>query len=275
MESRFPAPLGYTLHVSTQLTSMAPPNPSDGTSLRILVAEDDPVNQSVAQYMLQKLGHQVDVVANGRDTVETVKNRHYDVVLMDVHMPGMDGCEATQKIRSEVARDRQPRIIAVTATSSATDLERCLQAGMDGHIAKPMSRKELIEALAAARQIEADKGDEETAGGLAAEIEAMVQSIGRAGTADVMAAHLEWTRGLFDKATAMDAASLGDVAHALRSSSRLLGFHALADRCDELDLAFRSKIFVDVPKAFVELRDLLEASAPVLQAAIVRLRDDP
>jgi CheY-like chemotaxis protein len=89
---------------------------SGGHVLRLLLAEDNPVNQLVCRRLIEKLGHLVDVAGNGREAVEAVRLVPYDAVLMDVQMPEMDGIEATRRIRIELPSDRQPHIVAVTAS---------------------------------------------------------------------------------------------------------------------------------------------------------------
>jgi signal transduction histidine kinase/DNA-binding response OmpR family regulator len=118
-------------------------------NLRVLVAEDNLVNQKVAQGLLRKLGVNADVVANGREAVDMLAQRDYDVVLMDVQMPEVDGLEATRLIR-EMARLHQPHIIAMTANALEQDRDQCLDAGMDDYIAKPVRTKGLIEVLSRA-----------------------------------------------------------------------------------------------------------------------------
>ncbi|MDF2447262.1 MAG: two-component hybrid sensor and regulator [Moraxellaceae bacterium] len=116
-------------------------------ALRILLAEDNPVNQRVALSMLERLGQKADVAADGREVVEAMKRVAYDVILMDVLMPEMDGLEATRQIRAEIPAQRQPRIIAMTANAMSGDRERCLEAGMDAFISKPVSLRRLADAL--------------------------------------------------------------------------------------------------------------------------------
>jgi PAS domain S-box-containing protein len=118
--------------------------------VRILLAEDNPVNQRVALAMLRKLGCRVDVAANGREAVKALKNSSYDLVLMDCQMPVMDGFEATRTIREKEAESKSPAmpVIALTASAMQADRERCLRAGMSDFIAKPVQPKELAEVLA-------------------------------------------------------------------------------------------------------------------------------
>jgi PAS domain S-box-containing protein len=123
--------------------------PSKG-KIRILVAEDNPVNQKVAQALLRKVGVQSDVVANGREAVNALLSIPYDLVLMDCQMPEMDGFEATRKIRRQGSKSLNSciPIIAMTALAMQGDREKCIQAGMNDFIAKPVLQRELTEMLA-------------------------------------------------------------------------------------------------------------------------------
>ena len=124
-------------------------------ALRVLVAEDNPVNQRIAAAMLEKLGHSVDVVGNGREAVDAAQLAGYDVVLMDCQMPEMDGWEATATLRSIPATRRLP-VIAVTASATTEIREACLRAGMDGYLSKPVRVEELrgaIDTVTGARSV--------------------------------------------------------------------------------------------------------------------------
>jgi PAS domain S-box-containing protein len=115
--------------------------------LRILLAEDNVVNQKVATRFLERMGYRADVVANGEEVVATLERQAYDVVLMDVQMPEMDGMEATQHIRQKLPENRQPWIIAMTAHVMEGDREQCLASGMDAYVSKPINIEELAQAL--------------------------------------------------------------------------------------------------------------------------------
>ena len=116
-------------------------------SLRILLAEDNVTNQQVAVGRLHKMGHRVDVVANGLEAVEAVRLTPYDLVLMDVQMPEMDGYQATAAIRTLPGAKARIPIIAMTANAMAEDRDRCLAAGMDDYIPKPIRQRQLTEVL--------------------------------------------------------------------------------------------------------------------------------
>jgi PAS domain S-box-containing protein len=123
-------------------------SPRAGRTLRVLLAEDNIVNQRLAVNLLEKRGHAVVVVSNGRDAVAALDQGHFDIVLMDIQMPEMDGFEATAKIRAReaVANGHTP-IVAMTAHALKGDRERCLAAGMDAYIAKPIRPQDLCEVL--------------------------------------------------------------------------------------------------------------------------------
>jgi PAS domain S-box-containing protein len=123
--------------------------PASGRSLKVLLAEDGLINQRVATNLLQMLGHTVVVAADGREAVSAWQHDSFDAVLMDVHMPEMDGYDATAAIRrQEQATGRRTPIIALTANAMQGDRDRCLAAGMDGYLAKPITQRQLAQALA-------------------------------------------------------------------------------------------------------------------------------
>jgi CheY-like chemotaxis protein len=106
--------------------------------MSILIAEDNMINQKLIVRILKILGQEVDVTTNGKDALQAVHQKKYDIVLMDVQMPEMDGNEATQRIRSEVPHENQPVIIAMTAHTLQGDREKCLEAGMNDYMSKPI-----------------------------------------------------------------------------------------------------------------------------------------
>ncbi len=133
--------------------------------LRILLVEDNAVNQKLALHLLKRMGYRADVAGNGLEAVDAIQRQPYDVILMDVQMPEMDGLEATRCIRASPPLSpprggrRQPRIIAMTASAMQKDREACRLAGMDDYISKPVRVKELIGALNECHPLDYDYGE--------------------------------------------------------------------------------------------------------------------
>jgi CheY-like chemotaxis protein len=127
----------------------APAEPAiDAAALRILLVEDNPINQKVAVRMLQRAGYACELAENGREALEALGRADYDMVFMDCQMPEMDGFAATEAIRRREGHRRRTPIVAMTAMAMKGDSERCLEAGMDDYIAKPIRREELERVLA-------------------------------------------------------------------------------------------------------------------------------
>ncbi len=123
------------------------PSLGKSTKMRVLVAEDNPVNQRVLSAMLKRFGYAADIVATGTQAIEALQKTPYQLVLMDVQMPELDGLQATARIRAELPADRQPRIVALTAEGLDGDRERCLRAGMDDYCPKPVHVEQLGQVL--------------------------------------------------------------------------------------------------------------------------------
>jgi PAS domain S-box-containing protein len=121
--------------------------PSDGLPMHVLLVEDNPTNVQVAAQMLKKFGLPCDVVHTGREAVDAVLKGSYDLVFMDCQMPDLDGFEATRRIRSAEGHNRHTRIVALTAMAMEGDRERCLEAGMDGYVPKPVTVEALQEVV--------------------------------------------------------------------------------------------------------------------------------
>jgi signal transduction histidine kinase/ligand-binding sensor domain-containing protein/ActR/RegA family two-component response regulator len=132
-------------------TSILPEHAAAAPAARprsVLLAEDGEVNQLVVKWILERAGHRVTVVETGRAAVEAVARAHYDIVFMDIQMPDMDGLEATARIRQSETNGRRIPVIALTAHAMEGDRERCLEAGMDGFLSKPISPELLLGILA-------------------------------------------------------------------------------------------------------------------------------
>lgn len=128
------------------------PNMANRHPLRILLAEDNLVNQKLALRLLSQMGHRADAVANGLEAIEAVARQPYDLVLMDVQMPQMDGLEASRRITAKLPPSQRPRIVAMTANAMQGDREACLAAGMDDYVTKPIQVEALVRTLRAASE---------------------------------------------------------------------------------------------------------------------------
>jgi len=132
--------------ITTKKFNMPLLDPNLGTKspLDILVVEDNVVNQKLALRILKKLGYKADISANGKEALKALKLKHYDMILMDIQMPEMDGYEATRLIRQRMPKNKRPRIVAMTANAMEGDREKCIKVGMDEYISKPMQIDRLI-----------------------------------------------------------------------------------------------------------------------------------
>ncbi|MDQ3940617.1 MAG: response regulator [Actinomycetota bacterium] len=256
---------------------------SSGPSVkRVLVAEDNPVNQKVAAAMLARLGYQADLVSNGREAVELLSRVRYDAVLMDCQMPEKDGYRATEEIRRrEDAAYRVP-IIAMTADAMTGDAERCLAAGMDDHVAKPVDMRVLGETLQrwiAERSHVTSMSTLPSAPGMDAvkleEIRALDIGPGRN-------AFAEWAGSFLNDATPKiaelrravsggDAATVEDIAHYLLGASAHIGATAVADVCGELDAVGRSRHLAAATTIVDRLETELDALRHTVDAEIDHL----
>jgi PAS domain S-box-containing protein len=129
-----------------QADSLYDPQMAENHPMKILLAEDNAVNQKLALRILERLGYRSDVAANGVEVLESLERQSYDLILMDVQMPEMDGLDATRNIR-KLGNIHQPHIIAMTANAMQGDREMCLQVGMDDYVSKPIRIEELVEAM--------------------------------------------------------------------------------------------------------------------------------
>jgi CheY-like chemotaxis protein len=241
--------------------------------LRILLAEDNLINQKVAKQMLRRIGYRADVVLNGREAIEALRNQPYDVVLMDVQMPEMDGVEATQIIRGEFALERQPRIVALTANAMARQRRSYMEAGMDAYISKPFKIEELVAALGQTTPLSTNvtmshvprlgepidvHGFEEIMG------EDTVDLLG-----ELLLMFLEETpssmRRLQQAVHGHDATAVHHMAHRLRGSGSSISAMPFADLCYELELmgergelSGAELIMSQVEKEFDRIRDWMQ-----------------
>ena len=214
--------------------------------LRILLAEDNTVNQKVALRLLQRLGYRADVAANGLEVLDALARQPYDLVLMDLHMPEMDGLTATREIVRRLGPQR-PRIVALTASVLPAEREACLQAGMDAHVVKPIEEDVLAAVLAAtpAAVSTAAPAAGPAAGPVAVALiehntlARLRKSAGDDFVAELVQAFAEDAPGLLDdlhSAQAVgDAGRFTSAAHALKSNAQTFGAMGLAEAARVLE----------------------------------------
>ena len=246
-------------------------------TLRILLAEDNAVNQTVALRLLERLEHRADVVADGHQVLERLERVPYDVILMDVQMPRMDGLEASRAVCARWPSGQRPRIIAMTAEAMEGDRERCLAAGMDDYLAKPIRLEELRRALAECRPLTAqpvgaapsplhegiDRGV----------LDGLREDLGDPATLrQVVATFLDRMplvlTELRDAATRADQVAILAGAHGLKGTSAMLGATALSAQCAELERVARAGKLQDVPARLDVIAAQAEMASRVLRHEI-------
>jgi CheY-like chemotaxis protein len=209
--------------------------------LRILLAEDNAVNQKLALRLLQQMGYRADLAVNGLEALEALERQPYDVVLMDVQMPEMDGLEASRQINKRWSREERPHIIAMTANAMQGDREMCLAAGMDDYITKPVRLDELVGALT---RVQPRARDGASAGAAPAidrtAFENLKQAMGAEFIGELIDTFLEDTPKLLaDMRRAWaerNADTFRRAAHSLKSNSANFGAATLSALSKELEM---------------------------------------
>lgn len=248
--------------------------------LRILLAEDNTVNQKVALLTLEKLGYHADVVSNGVEVLDAVSRQVYDVVLMDVEMPKMDGLDATRHIL-EMMSEQRPRIIAITAYAMEGDRERFLQAGMDDYISKPLRLEELISVLKQIKPtLPSGENPEDEVISISAIIDVRVIKSLRdmAGVnadkilTQIVDNYLEDAPQLLQQireaVVSADSEALRIAAHTLRSSSANLGAIVFSQLCKELEALGRQGTTSNAEKLLESLEKSYQTFKTTLQNVV-------
>ena len=234
-------------------------------TLRILLAEDNLVNQQVATAMLVKRGHQVDVVGNGREAVDAIGTHDYDLVLMDIQMPEMDGFAATQAIRA-LPRGRSLPIIALTAHALSGERERCLERGMTGYLAKPFKAHDLFAAIEGRTAATADTAAAPAPPVDLAAFRGTMREAGAEAAVDGILATFASTlpqrlEALAEASRGGEAEAIQRAAHAFRSAAATIGAHRLAQLLEAMEASARSG---DVARAQGGLQDVSREAQIVL-----------
>lgn len=244
--------------------------------LRILLAEDNVVNQKVTLHILERMGYRVDVAGNGREALEALERQRYDVVFMDIQMPEMDGFEATKKINERWPKESRPRLVAMTAHALDGDRAHCIAAGMDDYISKPVRIESLQAALKRCRDRTSTSPDpipeEESVNQRALDT---LRELQQEGQPDIVQEII----GLFMRdaprriSVLREALDRGDAegahraAHALKGASANLGAYRLADLCQEIeDKALHGSVD-GLQIVFTSLESEFESVGEALKAA--------
>ena len=212
------------------------------SALRILLAEDNAMNQKVALRLLERLGYHADVANNGLEAIEALERQPYDVVLMDVQMPELDGLDATRRICEQWPEETRPRIIAMTANALPEDREACFAAGMNDYVAKPIRAEELVSALKRAKPLAGGDNGPAALGYVSLDDDALQNLRGLGGDeflGEVIDAFLADAPALMatlrSSLDARQTEELRRAAHTLKSNGATLGAEQFADLCRTLE----------------------------------------
>jgi len=247
------------------------------SALRILLAEDNAMNQKVALRLLERLGYRADVATNGLEAIEALEQRPYDVVLMDVQMPQLDGLDATRRICERWPEERRPHIIAMTANALPEDREACFAAGMNDYVAKPIRAEELVTALKRAKPLANGDGRSEPVEYVALDDGALknlrdlggdefLDEVIDAFLADAPELVATLRRSLDDG----NAEELRRAAHTLKSNGATLGAEGFADLCRTLEQRGKAGELDGAS----ELVDRIEQEYRPLEEALSALRSE-
>ena len=244
---RFTVPLDKDAKLGRPVAETGAPPPGGGFALagRVLVAEDNPANQLIVTAMLAKFGLRVDVVSNGVEALEALRSVPYDLVLMDMQMPEMDGIEATVAIRKLPGRTGAVPIVGVTANAFREDQERCLAAGMQDIVTKPFRWSDLVKRMAPHLPPPAPPPAEDPLGVLAvanpAAYRKLVEDVGEGAARSILGVFLKDARArigrIGEDAKRGDLPSVAGEIHALKGSVEMLGFERLTFAASMLEIA--------------------------------------
>lgn len=243
--------------------------------LRILVAEDNPVNQELVLHLLQRRGHSVIIAETGREAVAAAEHHKFDLVLMDVQMPELNGLDATRQIREkEKATGQHLPIFAMTAHAMDGDRERCLEAGMDGYFAKPIEPRSLLAAIESrALPTESVSGslDPSKAGGAFDESALLARFDGNRKLLESLARTFredcpKMMARIRNSLQARDTQGLADAAHALKGSVGNFGASSAFDSAKKIEMTARQGTLDGAWEMYAALEDDIARLLPELQA---------
>jgi PAS domain S-box-containing protein len=245
------------------------------SALRILLAEDNAMNQKVALRLLERLGYRADVAANGLEAIEALERRPYDVVLMDVQMPELDGLDATRRICELWPAESRPYIVAMTANALPEDREACLAAGMNDYVAKPIRTEELAAALKRARPLAHGNGGAPEVGYVSLD-DGALQNLRDLGGDDFLGEVIDAFLADAPDLIATLRRSLAEqsneelrrAAHTLKSNGATLGAESFSELCRTLEHSAKTGDLEGAP----QLVDGIEQEYLALEQALTALR---
>jgi PAS domain S-box-containing protein len=247
------------------------------SALRILLAEDNAMNQKVALRLLEQLGYRADVATNGREAIEALERKPYDVVLMDVQMPELDGLDATRQICERWPEESRPHIVAMTANALPEDREACFEAGMNDYVAKPIRAEELVAALKRVRPLAGGDGGSDGVGYVSLDDGALTSLRDLGGDeflGEVIDAFLadapELVATLHRSLDSGNDEELRRAAHTLKSNGATLGAEGFAELCRTLEQRAKTGELDGAS----ELVDEIEQAYRPLEEALASLRSE-
>jgi CheY-like chemotaxis protein/HPt (histidine-containing phosphotransfer) domain-containing protein/anti-sigma regulatory factor (Ser/Thr protein kinase) len=272
--------LSLPSRLTPEAADLADPHLADRFPLRILLAEDNSINQRVGLLLLERMGYVADVAGNGMEVLEALRRQPYDLILMDLQMPGMDGLEATRRIRAEFPAERQPRVVALTANVLREQREACLAAGMNDFVQKPIVFMDLLAALYRSGGLEPAAAEPEAAPppdtGLSPLDPARLTSLRRLGEStgkpllqNLIETYLIETphrlARMREAVARADAADLVFVAHSLKGISAQIGVVRVAERSAEIERRGRDNELDSAAGLLAELEREIGRALPLLE----------
>jgi len=250
--------------------------------LRVLLGEDNHVNQRGAAGILKNMGHDVELAADGCEAVDQVQSRTYDLVLMDMQMPRMDGLEATRAIRALPADLGRVPIVAMTANAFSSDREACLAAGMDDFVSKPVNRDKLFKIIEHWSEVRASASAERTVDPSAsskgpvdqAQFELLREELGEDVLGELLtsfwASAADLSGQIQAAITAGDRSAADELLHRLKGSAATLSFGGIAEACERLREPLRASGPLEAGDGLAALLRSLRESQDFLRSAAMQ-----
>ena len=272
--------LSLPSRLTPEMADLADPRLAERFPLRILLAEDNSINQRVGLLLLERMGYVADVAGNGMEVLEALRRQPYDLILMDLQMPGMDGLEATRRIRAEFPAERQPRVVALTANVLREQREACLAAGMNDFVQKPVVFMDLRAALSRSGGLEPaaaepaaapppDAGSSPLDPARLASLRRLGESAGKPLVQSLIETYLIETprrvERMREAVARADATDLVFVAHSLKGISAQIGVVCVAELSAEIERRGRDNELAAAAGLLAELEREIGRALPLLE----------